>query len=555
MNHFTTEQGHLFYCYTLNVKQTARIDQFLSLLDESGISGIIAEAASEAENGRPAFNPFRMFACILYGFAFGSPTLRNLEDSCTYDLRFMSIMEGAFPSASTFSRFINKVILPHADELFALVTKAILSRFGLSLDDCYIDGTKIEADANRYKFVWKPTTRHLKLSDKIRNLLSVMVLERGIPKDGIIPAKMIAAKLTDARTILAGMPEEDVGGRKVWEGMIGSLEGYLAKALEYEEMEEICGPDRNSYYKTDHDATAMCLKNDYYSGLGSRMHAAYEIQFIVASGLIASYYVSQDRTDIYTFIPAFDVFHRLYDVYPKRVVADAGYGCLRNYRYCNEHGMRAFIKYQSWEGECSGRRPALYEIDEQGNLFCLGGRIGTEREIPGRHHRIEDAVFYVVEGCTGCAFTTYCRRYMNDKDGDSRIFEVCPELQLFKQKARDLLLSVEGIELRVNRSCQAEGSFGAIKYNMGFDRFRRTGIESVTAELMLTALGFNLRKFFRYCDKGWSGKVWKAPEGTQPEKFKKPSAKRCENRVLKQRKRSPNERVKVSHKYKKLPKK
>lgn len=43
---------------------------------------------------------------------------------------------------------------------------------------------------------------------------------------------------------------------------------YLTKSLDYEEKERICGPNRNSYYKTDHDATAMCLKEDYYSGLG-----------------------------------------------------------------------------------------------------------------------------------------------------------------------------------------------------------------------------------------------------------------------------------------------
>jgi|GEM_PF-6309260 len=68
---------------------------------------------------------------------------------------------------------------------------------------------------------------------------------------------------------------------------INKLKAYLGKALDYEEIEEICG-ERNSYYKTDKDATAMCLKEDYCSGLGSNMHAGYNVQLIVSKGIIVA---------------------------------------------------------------------------------------------------------------------------------------------------------------------------------------------------------------------------------------------------------------------------
>ena len=110
------------------------------------------------------------------------------------------------------------------------------------------------------------------------------------------------------------------------------LKSALIKSLEYEEKEKICGPDRNSYYKTDHDATAMCLKRDYYSGLGTNTHAAYNTQIIVCKGLIATYYVSQSRSDLKDLIPALDKFYESYSIYPKYLCADSGYGSLNNYR-------------------------------------------------------------------------------------------------------------------------------------------------------------------------------------------------------------------------------
>lgn len=417
MDYFTTEQGVLFYCYAIEAEQTEKLSQFLGLLESSGIARVIREEMEKQTGGRPPYDPARMFATVLYGFAMGSPTLRQLEESCRYDLRFMYLMGGKTPSYASFCNFINKVIKPHAEEVFTLVTDAIRRKFGLSFDDCYIDGTKMEADANKYKFVWKPTKFHERLSDKVRGLLQVMVLERGVPKAGFVPSSLVAEKLIEAKAVLKGLPEEDVGERMAWTKMMDSLSAYLSKLLDYEEKERICGPGRNSYYKTDHDATAMCLKEDYYSGLGSNMHAAYEIQYVVSSELIASYYTSQDRTDIYTLVPSIETFHRMYGIYPKRLVADAGYGCKTNYRYCSDRSIEAFIKYQAWEGECSGRAPALYELDLDCNLFCIGGRMGVPGDVEGRHHKREGTVFYTVEECIGCRFMAYCRRFMNESEG------------------------------------------------------------------------------------------------------------------------------------------
>lgn len=126
MPNFTIKQGGLFYCYTTPVEQMRKIDTFLSLLEESGIAEILKNVEKQAGLGRPSFDPYAMFATIVYGFSVGSPTLRELEDSCLYDIRFKYLMNDETPDYSSFSRFINAYIKPNADLIFSLITKVYL---------------------------------------------------------------------------------------------------------------------------------------------------------------------------------------------------------------------------------------------------------------------------------------------------------------------------------------------------------------------------------------------------------------------------------------------
>ena len=165
--------------------------------------------------------------------------------------------------------------------------------------------------------------------------------------------------------------------------------------MDYEEKEEICG-ERNSYYKTDLDATAMCLKEDYYSGLGSNMHAGYNIQIMVSKGIILDYYVGQERNDFYEFIPTLDGFYNNYGFYPKRLCADAGYGSLSNYRYLKEHNIENYVKYNMWRQDVSGENVDFYKF-VNGKLICLNGKTAIEKgEHNGRHPRAKNNKFYVI---------------------------------------------------------------------------------------------------------------------------------------------------------------
>lgn len=499
MGYFTTRQECLFPSYTIDVKEQKKIDHFLQLLDKSDVEHILKSVQDNEDNpgGRPPYHLGHLLAMVLYGFAFGSGTLRDLESLCRYDLRYIYIMQGEQPDFKTICNFINKIIVPNTDEIFTSINCAILQECDARLEDVYIDGTKIEADANKYKFVWKPTTFHRRLSDKIRTLLNSNGLGRGLPADGIISTAVIAGKITQFSKLLESSGQEE---KKALQSQYDQLLEYLSKSLEYEEKESICGPDRNSYYKTDHDATAMTLKADYYSGLGSNMHAAYNAQAVIADGFITAYYVSQSRNDFDDFIPVMKNFKKFNGFYPNNACADSGYGSLKNYKFLHDNHIGNYVKHSSWEGNVSGRKPDCFHIEKDRAIICLNGNVGSRVEIQGRHPKRAGAVFYKITGYNACAFSPYCKRWQKIKDEDFKIFEVIVAMCQYKQQAEANLLSVKGIELRINRSAQVEGSFGVLEQDMHYTRFRRASMKKVCTEYMLTFLGYNIRKLFRCYD-------------------------------------------------------
>ena len=244
----------------------------------------------------------------------------------------MYLMEQEQPSHNTIKECINKYILPYTYEIFTMITKTIIDEFNLDISDVYLDGTKLEANANKYKFVWKPTKFHKKLDVKIKDLLIEMGFEYKVTElvssfelNKILKEYVIKEKI-DINSIPNGKGKRKTKSQRIYT----QCYTYLIKLLEYEEKERICGKNRNSYYKTDKDATAMVLKEDYYSKSGHVFHAGYNIQVMVSSGIITMFGVFQNRSDYHTFIPMNDLFYKYYGCYPKNECADSGYGIYDN---------------------------------------------------------------------------------------------------------------------------------------------------------------------------------------------------------------------------------
>ena len=539
MAYFTTQQGYFFLCSDIPFEEKQKLNDYLLVLEESGVGRIIEEAVGKRPEigGRPSYNPYRLFATLLYAFSRHSGSLRRIEESMRFDTRFMYLMDQKLPSYSTISRFCNNVVVARRQELFACIVKEIVKRYDMDISDAFIDGTKLEANANKYKFVWRPGKRHEKLNEGIRTIISAYFpLPSGkrefMSKEVADYLSKLGRKVADAGLDIVGKP----GHRQ--EQIVKdfhSLEKMLLRTLEYEEIEAVCGPDRNSYYKTDKDATAMCLKRDYYSGLGGNMHAAYSLQILVAKGLILDFLVSQDRSDTKAFIPLLDKYHADYGSFPKRLCADSGYGALENYRYMASAGMENYVKPQTWQMMVSGKYVELYHFDEERNLVCLNGRKAVVCENGGTHHRGRETRFYRIDSCRRCKFKPYCMRTVKDKNRQERIFEVCYDLWMFKEEATRNLLSPKGIEMRINRSSQVEGAFGVIKQDMDYERVRRKGLDNVSTECMLVCLGYNIRKLLTFIEGKGKTDYWMAPKELEAEVPREPNMERLIKRLSKKK--------------------
>ena len=524
MSYFNTSKLFLFPSFDLDEEERGKIDKFLTMLDNSNVSSVISRYIknNSSRGGRPGYNYYHLFAAIMYGFAFKKYTLRELEEACKYDFRFIYIMEQERPIYTKFCDFINRVIVPNEEEIFSLINKEIAKEVGIvfNLSDAFIDGTKLEANSNKYKFVWKPIKYHKNITIKIENIINKYNLIDEYRHEDLIRSTVVAKAISVFKSF------KDYVDENTYKKDMKALIMMLSKVLEYEEKERICGPNRKSYYKTDHDATAMALKTDYYSGLGSNMHAAYNVQNLVIRGFSFAYHVSQSKNDINEFIDINDQFYRLYQCFPLNEAADAGYGSLKNYRYLKEHNIGNYVKHQSWEGNKSGGYPDCYRLLDNDTIRCLNGNIGNEVILENRHPKRACSVFFKVFGCNKCGWMPFCKKYMKKLDDDYKIFEVSKELERYKYESEKNLLSIKGIEIRVNRSIQVEGDFGILKQDYGYNRFRRRGIDNVSTEIMLHTLGLNIAKLFRFYKTGKILEPWVAPKDIEPEKFKEPNQKR-----------------------------
>lgn len=180
MNYFTTKRALFLVPSNKCYEEFEKIDRFLEILEISQVSKIINNIYKNDKTttvGRKGYNPFNMFATIIYCFSKFKSSVRELESLCIFDLRVNYIMEQKAPSYKTFSEFINTYIVPYQYEIFSMITKTVIKEFNVDISDQYVDGTKLEANANKYKFVWKTTAFHKRLDSKIKELLLEMGFE------------------------------------------------------------------------------------------------------------------------------------------------------------------------------------------------------------------------------------------------------------------------------------------------------------------------------------------------------------------------------------------
>ena len=461
--------------------------------------------------GRLRYDPVSMLKTVLFGFmTSGYCSLRELEDNCKVNLRFMYLMDRETPSYRTFGYFINEVMNDSIEEIFADINRKIFEEEHVDLQHIYIDGSKFEANANKYSWVWKKATEksRYRLYKKITALIEsinetlqwsgtkISVSTEYVPEylDEIAEKYAILYQL-DEKTFVHGKGRHKTVQQRQYEQLVT----YADKLREYVEKIRICGSERNSYSKTDHSATFMRIKTDYMRN--DQLLPAYNVQIGVADEYIAVVDVNHYRSDMDCFIPLMERFRETYGFYPKYPVADAGYGSYNNYIDCEQKGMEKYMKFTMFKKETEDKnyrenpfRAENFPIDPDGIMRCPNGKAFVfqyRQHIRGNEYGRQEEV-YRCEDCSKCPYAEKCKRTENN-----RTVRINRELTAMHREVVNNLESIHGALLRMNRSIQAEGTFGIIKQDRWYKRIVRKGIESVRLEVFLVSIGHNLYKYYK----------------------------------------------------------
>lgn len=439
------------------------------------------------------YDPVTMFKIIVYGYMCRIYSSRAIEKVCRRDINFMWLLDGMpAPDHNTIARF-RKAITEETKELFYQVIDVLHSKSEIGYANVFIDGTKIEANANRYSFVWKGSiekynqsneeklkaflldynTRYKKHFKKISTVKNH--IEKDIDRYGVV--------------FVSGKGKRKTQLQRDYETLMSLLE----KRRKYQDYLKTFN-ERKSFSKTDNDATFMRMKDDHMRN--GQLKAGYNIQIAVDSEYIVNAGVFSDRTDVNTLVPFLDDITDKVHKY-KEIVADAGYESEENYVYLNKGNQTSYIKPQNYEQlkkkQSKYSRYNFNYIHERDIYVCPEGNemypTQTKTSTSASGYKSEKTI-YTTDKCMDCPNKSKCTKSKNGRTIQrSKIFEE------FRQQSLTNITTEKGILLRMNRSIQVEGAFGVLKQDYNFRRFLTRGKDNVTTEIFLLCLAYNINKY------------------------------------------------------------
>lgn len=471
-----------------------------------------------------SLSPRTLLKIVLYSYINGDYSSRSMELNCKRDINFMFLLEGhKAPDHSTLARFRSLHFAPCSKRILAEVTNILFDMGEISGENIFIDGTKIEACANKYTFVWKKavTKNQAKLLIKIADFVAECeeVYDIKIVYGNTIKMKHVKR----LRKRLLKLCKEEyitfvhgIGKRKSpLQKSFETLDKYLDKLKEYNQKIYKCG-SRNSYSKTDQDATFMRMKED--AMMNGQLKPAYNLQHGVDSEYITWLTVGPQPTDTTTLIPFLKDAEQYLKFKYKNIIADAGYESEENYLFLEGNGQIAFIKPANYEiSKTRKYKNDIGKIDnmkynEEGDFYtCKNDKklvVDHIRHSKSKTGYVSEKTIYKCENCAGCPHKSGCIKGNNCKIPLEKRTKTLQVAKTFiEQRKADLerIVSDEGKLYRMNRSIQAEGSFGDIKQDMQFRRYLTKGKANVLAESTLLAIARNINKLHNKIQNGKTG--------------------------------------------------
>lgn len=450
--------------------------------------------------GASSYNPRMLLKVIVYAYLNNVYSGRKMERLLVENIAFMWLSGMQTPDFRTINLFRSKRLAGKFDSLFTQVVLLLNEEGFVSLDVQYIDGTKIESVANKYTFVWKGSVEKNKsrLEAKVRSVLETA--EQALALEGNEPEEELSSEETARRAeaILDKMDRDGISDKKMRKAVEKVKSEKAPKMREYEERLETMG-ERNSFSKTDPDATFMRMKEDAMNN--GQTKPGYNVQIATENQFITNYGIFWRPTDQGTLIPFLESFRARYGRQSGEVCADSGYGSEQNYEYMFDNGITPYVKYNMFHAEDKRKRrqnPFLIQnlhYNETDDYFVCP--MGQHMEHVGDVTVKSDLGYestvsrYSARDCSGCPLRGMCYKAAADR----RVIEVNHKNNDYRKRAKELLTSERGIHHRSNRPIEPEAVFGNIKFNHGFKRFRLKSSEKVKTEFGLVALAHNIRKY------------------------------------------------------------
>ena len=477
------------------------VNKVIERLDISSIE------STYKKGGTSIYHPRMLLKVVVYGYLQKIYSSRRITKALREDIHFMWLSGNNRPDFRTINNFRSKRLKGSIDKVFSSIFELLLKEGYVKYENYFLDGTKIEANANKYSYVWKKSNQ--KYLSGIKKKIAILIGEiektnedenreygdRDLEEMGeevSLDDEKLEEFTKELGEKLKGNPED----KKLKKADKKLREEYLPKYEKYKKQEEQL-QGRNSCSKTDPDATFMRMKEDSHPN--SNPKAAYNVQMGTENQFITGYSVHQSAGDTNLLIAHLEQQERLYGIRPKNIIADAGYGSQENYEYLREKYRGIYVKYNMYDREKKRKyienifRVENLRYDAQKDIyFCPAGNpmkyVGTERKttVNGYKTAIKK---YKAKGCRGCTLRSECH-----KSRYNRVISVTPEVIKYRKEVKKNLDSAKGEKLIKQRPVDVESVFGHIKWNRNFRRFNLRGLDKVKVEFGLVAIAHNLKK-------------------------------------------------------------
>lgn len=471
-----------------------------AVLDKVDISSIVKQYKG---GGTSSYHPRMLLKVLVYAYINNIYSSRKIEEAVGQNVNFMWLAGLQKPDHNTINRFrgvrLQKTLKPVFNQVVVMLCEEGL----LNIRELYTDGTKIEANANRYTFVWGKAikTSRERITKQLDELWKYAQAVAASELDDTDPSgfkKINSEKVNQTIDAINEALKDKPVDKKVRQKLNYAKKHWPAALDKYEEQKKVIGDQRNSYSKTDKDATFMRMKEDHMRN--GQLKPAYNVQISTNKQFIANYSIHQNTTDTNTLAAHLSQHIEDYGIKPSSVTADAGYGSEENYQWLENKRITGYVKHNQFDRNQhkTTRNKKQFAADklnynEHTDQFtCPAGKamknVGSYIKTTSTGFE-QQITKYRTTRCAGCPLQQQCN------PGNSiRTIDVNHNLNRLRKQANKRLTSKRGIQKRKQRCHDTEPVFANIKYNHQFRRFMLRGLEKVNVETGLVALAHNLRK-------------------------------------------------------------